>query len=635
MARLGEAYVRVRADLKDYDADLDKALKASTDKFEKTLNASLGRRLGKGVGAGISAELDAHLAASTKAFVDEFERRSREGGDRGGRSAGQSFSGSFLGALKTIGQSVGGLITDGLSGLPPEVRTILGGIVIAASVPLIAGLTSVIATGLAVAVAGVGVALASQFEVVQEAATIFGQRLRTTLVNASRPFVDPILAGLSRVESFIDSIAGRLGNTFGNAAKFIDPLTSGLLAFLDQVTLGIDDFVANSGGLIDTLAEGFVVLGAAVEESLLILGDLGEEGETALRDLIFAIGDIIVFTSRLLALFTRMYQSLRDVAQSTSFLGIAIKILLPPLALLKLGFDNVDESTDRAKRGVNEYGLSTAKYARNGEAAIKVTDEQTRALKEQADAIDDARNAQFRAIDSTLSYLDSLADMTQTLKENKGAFDFQSRAGREGIESVGRALREAEDRARDAFIAQKLTSEQAQQLYQQEREEIYRNAEAQGVSRQRIDEVFGAITNVLNLPPIDNKFAGLTAGITAAEEAARELRREISRGGFTPPSTGMSSTSVPGYANGGIVDTPHFAMVAEGGNREVILPLSNPGRTRELAQQSGLMNILGGDGASTVIVYVGNEQLDSRMYQVANRNSRNQARMMSQGPRMN
>jgi SLT domain-containing protein len=97
----------------------------------------------------------------------------------------------------------------------------------------------------------------------------------------------------------------------------------------------------------------------------------------------------------------------------------------------------------------------------------------------------------------------------------------------------------------------------------------------------------------------------------------------------------MSSTSVPGYANGGIVDTPHFAMVAEGGNREVILPLSNPGRTRELAQQSGLMNILGGDGASTVIVYVGNEQLDSRMYQVANRNSRNQARMMSQGPRMN
>jgi hypothetical protein len=47
------------------------------------------------------------------------------------------------------------------------------------------------------------------------------------------------------------------------------------------------------------------------------------------------------------------------------------------------------------------------------------------------------------------------------------------------------------------------------------------------------------------------------------------------------------------------------------------------------------MNILGGDGASTVIVYVGNEQLDSRMYQVANRNSRNQARMMSQGPRMN
>jgi hypothetical protein len=636
MARLGEAYVRVRADLKDFDADLDKTLKASAAKFEKAFNTALGRRLGKGVAAGISDELDASLAASTKAFVADFERQSREGGSRGGRAAGQAFDGSFFGALRTLSASVGGLITDGLSGLPPQVRAVLGGIVIAASVPLIAGLTSIITAGIAVSIAGVGIALASQFDVVQEAATAFGQRMRSILVESSRPFIDPILAGFGRLEAFVISIGSRLDNTFGNAARFIEPLTSGLLAFLDQVTLGIDDLVAGSGGLVDTLAEGFVVLGAAVEESLLLLSDLGEDGESALRDIIFATADLLVFTTRLLVGITRIYRAIRDLAQSTTAFGIAAKILIPPLALLKLGFDNVDESTGRAREGLNDYNNSTGAYARAGLGALTATKAQTKALKEQADALDETRQAQFRGIDSTLDYLDSLDDLTKTLKENKGAFDTQSRGGREGIAAVSRALQDAETRARNLFIERRLTHEQAQQLFSQEREEIYRNAAAWGVTRERIDAIFGAISSVIALPPIDDKFAALTEGISSAEQAARELRIEINRGGFTPPSFDIGEpASVPGYANGTISDVAHMAMISEGNRREVVLPLTNPSRTRELAQQSGLMNILGGDGASTILVYVGNEQLDSRMYRVANRNSRSQARVMSQGPRMN
>lgn len=635
MARLGEAYVRVRADLKDYDADLDKALKASTDKFEKALSASLGKRIGKDVGSGFSAEFDAALAASNRAFVADFERRSRDGGNRGGAEAGKGFVSAFLGAAKTVGQSVGGLITDGLSGLPPQVRGIIGGVVIAASVPLIAGLTSALTAGIAAGVAGIGIALASQFDVVQEAGTKFAEQFRTTMVEAARPFIDPILQGFGRLEAFVTSISGRLENTFSNAAQFVEPLTSAIIAVLDQVTLGIDDLVANSGGLVDSLAEGFVIFGAAVEESLLILSDLGEDGEDALRDIFYAMGDILVFTTELLLFFTRLYGSMRDLAQSTTALGIAVKILLPPLALLKLGFDASDEATVTAKKSLGEYDAETGRFIRRQDGAVTATEAATRAIQEQARAVDQARDAQFRAIDSTLSYLDSLDNLTETLRENKGAFDFQSQGGREGIEAVGRALREAEDRARDAFVAQKLNAEQAQELYEQEREEIYRNAEAQGVSRARIDEVFNAISNVLNLPPVDDKFAKLAAGIAAAEQAARELRTEIARGGFTPPSVGSGPPTFKGYAIGGIIDSPEFAMLGEGGNREVVLPLTNPSRTRELAQQSGLMNILGGDGASTVIVYVGNEKLDSRMYRVANRNSRDQARLMSQGPRMN
>lgn len=635
MARLGEAYVRVRADLKDFDADLDKALKRSTDKFEKAFNASLGKRVGKDLGVGLSAELNATLMASTKAFVADFEQRSKDSGGRAGRSSGMQFASSFIGATKTIAKSIGGLITDGLSGLPPEVRAALGGIVLAASVPLSAGLASIIVAGTAGAVAGVGVALASQFDVVQERAKIFGTTLRGTLVEASRPFIDPILEGFERIDAFIESIDDRLTSTFANASKFVAPLTNAVIVVLDYITAGIDDLVANSDGLVDALAEGFVFLGSAIGESLTILSDLGEDGEVAIRDLLITIAQLIVITAHLLELATRAYAVFRDFTQSTSALGIATKILFPGLALLKLGFDETDAATVEADKALSDYGFTTRKYVRTTEGAIVVTEAQTRELKEQARAIDAARDAQFRAIDSTLSYLDSLSNVTKVLKENKGAFDFQSEAGREGVRTIGLAFKEAEDRARDMYVARKLNSEQAQELYRQERQEIYDNAAAWGVSKAEIDAVYGGISAILNLPVIDDKFKVLTSGITAAEEAARELRREIQRGGFTPPEFGMSASSIPGYADGGIIDKQQVAVVGEGNRREVVLPLTDPRRTRELAQQSGLMNVLGGDGASMVIVYIGNEQLDSRMYRVANRNSKDQARLMTQGPRLN
>lgn len=635
MARLGEAYVRVRADLKDFDADLDKALKKSTDRFEKAFNASLGRRVGRELGEGVGSELDASLTASAKAFSESLERRGREGGQRGGRGAGSEFRLAFLGSLKTVASSIGGLITDGLSGLPPQVRAVLGATVLATFPPLVAGLASALVAGTASAVTGVGIALASQFDIVQESAKIFGRGLRETLVEAARPFIDPILDGFGRIEAFIGEITGRISNIFAKSATFVEPLTSGLISLLDYATAGIEHLVTNSDGLVGALAQGFVFLGSAVEQSLTILSDLGEDGEDALRDMIFAISDIIVFTAKFLAVITEAYGAVRDFAQSTEALAIAAKVASPTLTLMESAFDDVDEATVRADRSLNEYGLTTHQYRRAQQGAITATAAQTKELKDQARAIDDARAAQFRAIDSTLSYLDSLSNLTKTLKENRGAFSFQSEAGRESIRAVGTAFKEAEDRAKDLYATRQLTAEQAQELYEQEREEIYRNAAAQGINKAAIDAVYGSISSIIALPPVDNKFGAFTSGITAAEDALRELRREASRGGFTPNVGVGEAASVPGYAHGGIITSPHLAMVGEGGNREVVLPLTNPRRTRELAQQSGLMNVLGGDGASTVIVMIGNEQLDSRMYRVANRNSRDQARMMTQGPRMN
>ncbi len=74
-----------------------------------------------------------------------------------------------------------------------------------------------------------------------------------------------------------------------------------------------------------------------------------------------------------------------------------------------------------------------------------------------------------------------------------------------------------------------------------------------------------------------------------------------------------------GYAEGGIVDQPTFAMIGEAG-REAVIPLDNPSRAAEIMGQAGLLPLAGSmmaGGGLNVVVYLGTKQitdiLDSRV----------------------
>lgn len=73
---------------------------------------------------------------------------------------------------------------------------------------------------------------------------------------------------------------------------------------------------------------------------------------------------------------------------------------------------------------------------------------------------------------------------------------------------------------------------------------------------------------------------------------------------------------IPYLAKGGIIDSPTMAVIGEAG-REVVLPLTDPARTRELAQESGLMDILGpslgGQGVPNIFVFIGDEEITDRV----------------------
>jgi hypothetical protein len=631
MARLGEAYVRVRADLKDYDADLDKGLKSSTDKFEKTLNDALGRRVGRRFSAGFFAEFRAELDKSNKAFVENFERSAGEGGLAGGRRASRDFTAGFGNPFAILG----GLLTDGFSAIPPQLKAVIGGAAAAAAIPLGAALAAALATGISVGVAGLGALLAFQFEA---AAKELFSSLRTTAVESAEAFVAPLITAFSRIDEFFGLLAPTLEEIFGNAAQFVEPLTTGFLGFIDEVLSGLNVLIANSDGLVDALSEGMITFGRAVNQSLRILADLGPEGEQALKDLIFTLSALLVGSVAFLRVAVQIYDAFRRAALAGGFFATTMRILIPPLALARVYFQEIDRGAAGVGRRIAELDGITEKYIVPETGAIRLTKAQTKALEEQAQAFEDVSNAELAVINSNLNYQESLLDLADALRENGNTTATNTRAGIANVRALEEAFVNSQQRILDQYRRGEISQLQAIELYRQQTEEIYRVAQQGGIAGTELDRLFGKYNSLFALPPLSDKLFGgfIEAAQTAITYVGELANRIASLPGIRVPS---SSPSIPRgqqqYANGGIVDRQQIALIGEGNRREVVLPLTNPARTRELAAQSGLMNILGGDGASTVIVYVGNEQLDARMYRVANRNSRNQARMMSQGPRMN
>lgn len=89
--------------------------------------------------------------------------------------------------------------------------------------------------------------------------------------------------------------------------------------------------------------------------------------------------------------------------------------------------------------------------------------------------------------------------------------------------------------------------------------------------------------------------------------------------------------AAPGHADGGDFNREHLAWFAEGNKRELVLPMTNPSRVREIASQSGLTSMLNQD--MSVNVYIGDEQVTARVEKVANAAFKQFGRSYKFGPR--
>lgn len=93
----------------------------------------------------------------------------------------------------------------------------------------------------------------------------------------------------------------------------------------------------------------------------------------------------------------------------------------------------------------------------------------------------------------------------------------------------------------------------------------------------------------------------------------------------------FSLPQIPYLAKGAIVDSPTLAVVGEAG-AEVVIPLNNPRRAQQLAEESGLLSMLSGmgeQGVPVINVYVGNELITEKVRVEVVRVNKAQARELS------
>lgn len=135
--------------------------------------------------------------------------------------------------------------------------------------------------------------------------------------------------------------------------------------------------------------------------------------------------------------------------------------------------------------------------------------------------------------------------------------------------------------------------------------------------------------------------AGLVRGFAAVIEVVDDVSEAIDRllgrtsrlrgvGNVGSLVNAAARAALPRFAEGGITAGPSIAGEA---GPEAVLPLNNPARAAQVAQEAGLAGLIGGAGNTVLFVTIDGQQLQGRIDRTVRANNAGLARQLSNGPR--
>lgn len=561
---LGKAFIEVHADTKPFARELGRELNKIVEAAEAEVRVS-SRRVGETI--------------STQA--GEGIRRNRGKVADGVRDAVEGTSGLFARLAKGIIDT----IDDGLSGLPAELKLILGA-GIAALLPFVVALGSAIATALISGItigglAGIGALLAAQFTEVRDAISGTFIELRTQFLEGSRFLVRPFLNAIDMVRDRFGELQTELVLVFERAGRVIVPVVDAMLGLAEQALPGINAGLANIDKFMAPLQVGFRLIGQAIGqffETILANDDAPE----AFYDLLIAIEDLIQFFTVLIDVSLDFYGVLRDIFE---FLGF------------------VEPYSRDIEKFAEKFGIAGDEAVILGraiEGTIEPTEAEVEALEEFNTHIDRLTRGLLATQNNAIAFEQAIDDLTESVQENGRTLDIHEQSGRNNA----RALLELANvalRTRAEEIALSGNVEQAEAAFQRQRTEIYRLARQMGLSEQATEDLVGQL---LRIPPPKN--TGVTPATVTRLLAALSAARSFASILAVLGEAVAIGAGIQPHADGGVFNRPHVGLVAEAGP-EAIIPLNNPARAQQVMNEAGLS----GMSSPVVNVYIGNQQLDT------------------------
>ena len=605
---LGEAFVEIRADLRPFGRDLKRSVKPMVEAFERELNNAVGR-----------------------AVIANAEDNGRKIGDGLSRGIKRSMTNQLKdkNIFIVVASALASALDDGISALPTEVKAALvGGLILAAPI-LAAFLTGVLTAAIGVGVAGLGVALATQFEEVQTAAVDTGRRIRENLVSSAAAFGPAVLKSLNLIEVRLKLMRNLFIDVFDISAGFLEPLTQGALGGLQALFESIRNSLGNIEPFIEELGVAITVILESVGDAIELLASSGEDGVSALRDLASIIGVVIVSFALALKIFTAFYGIVRDIVTAIYDLtgGLSIPIIL---------FAEFARETDNTSNKLHAYINTNEDLTDSFEGLLKMTDGQVQALKNYRAALEKTTDTTKDLLSKQIDFEESLDRIAKSLEENGKTLDINTEKGRENARSLLEGFKDAEEAAVAMVRTGKMTADEAVANYDAQIARIRTLATNAGITEKQFEDLFGEIIEVARtrISAQEMGIDSLSGSLGTADDVAKELLatllsiRNISKavGG------GALAGALAGFSDGGIQYLPTVANIAEDGP-EAIIPLTKPARAAQILQESGLSKMLGGAGVNTFMVFIGNEQLDSRVVRIVEGNNTKQALALSHGGR--
>src|SRR5574341_1070029 len=552
------------------------------------------------------------LREAEKAAKDASSKTFGNAGKEGAKSFDRSFKQNSQGkrTFTSITASLAEALDDGISALPAEVKAaIIIGIV--ASLPVIGALlTGAISAALIGGFAGLGFLLAFQFEEVREQGTSLLTELRNLLVGAGESFVQPVLDALDSIRTRFGALEPAFRRLFATAAKFIDPVVDALLSFVEAALPGLEQALINLEPLLPTLITGATLLGQAIGAALETI-TASEGAEESLETLFGVLIGIVIATASLIRTFTDLYHILLQIASVTS-LGL---------------FNEPTEATIRMKDAATELIVVQGRVIAATKSEERAFKEQEKAVKAAKKAVDDYVNAQMAFVHAEIDFERALDDLSEAVKQNGKSLDITGEKGRKVTEAILKGVQAARRERDEAIASGRFSEAEAEALYQKELARLRKRATDLGITKKAYDDLLASVA-AANKTPLDLTLSpGTKAQIKIIQDLIEKYLVLFRFKNAAPSSFATSGgrSQPTELAEGGIVSSPTVALVGEAGP-EAVVPLTNPQRAAQVMAEAGI-------GGGDTYVFIGNEQLDSRMIRVARGSQRKQAQRLYAGTR--